>query len=125
MDSALKQNKNQLDVMLFFQDEARYGRLSSPRSCWAPFPSRPMVNLAIVREFRYIYSSICPWNGSSYTLFFEEMNTICMNIYLNSLSKKFKHKFIILVLDGASPHRSKSLELPGNIFTIKLPPYSP
>jgi hypothetical protein len=57
-----------------FQDEARYGRLASPRTCWAPLPLWPMVNLAIIREFRYIYSFISPWNGRLHYLFFEQMN---------------------------------------------------
>jgi hypothetical protein len=51
-------------------DEARFGRLSSPRSCWAPLPVRPIVNLAIIREFRYIYASISVNTGNLHYMFF-------------------------------------------------------
>ena len=46
-----------------FQDEARFGQMSDPRSCWAPAPHRPVVNLALVREFRYEYAAVSPWDG--------------------------------------------------------------
>ena len=35
-----------------FQDEARFGRMSDPRACWAPAPHRPVVNLALIREYK-------------------------------------------------------------------------
>lgn len=52
-----------LPVRLMFQDEARFGRMSDPRSCWAPAPHRPVVNLAMIREFRYEYAAVSPWDG--------------------------------------------------------------
>jgi transposase len=36
-----------------------------------------------------------------------------------------KHKFVILILDGASSHTTKKLEIPTNIALVRLPPYSP
>ena len=53
-----------LPVRLMFQDEARFGRMSDPRACWAPAPHRPGVNLALIREYRYEYAAISPWDGS-------------------------------------------------------------
>jgi transposase len=123
--TAIKKNKYNKEVVLFFQDEARYGRLSHPRSCWAPLPERPMVNLAIIREFRYIYAAASPNTGLLHYLFFEQMNTDNMSYYLERLSRKLLKKFIILVFDGASSHTSKKLYIPDNIATIQLPPYSP
>ena len=46
-----------------FQDEARFGRMSGPRSCWAPAPHRPVVNLVLVQEFHYEYAAVSPWDG--------------------------------------------------------------
>jgi transposase len=108
-----------------FQDEARYGRLSSPRTCWAPLPVRPTINLAVIRQFRYIYASVSSNTGHLHYMFFEQMNTENMNYYLNNLSRRFKNNYIILVFDGASSQRSKGLVIPKNIFQIRLPPYSP
>lgn len=36
VDEALKGNRNNLPVLVMFQDEARFGRLSLPQRCWAP-----------------------------------------------------------------------------------------
>ncbi len=58
-----------------FQDEARFGRMSDPRSCWAPTPYRPVVNLALIREFRYEYASVSPWDGCLDFMTTEKMNT--------------------------------------------------
>jgi hypothetical protein len=40
-------------IRLMFEDEARFGRITDPRRCWAPFPMRPVVACAVVREFTY------------------------------------------------------------------------
>ena len=64
MEAACLNNQNNLPVRLTFQDEARFGRMSDPNSCWVPAPLRPMVNLALVREFKYEYAAVSPWDGA-------------------------------------------------------------
>ena len=61
--AACLKNKKNLPIRLMFQDEARFGRLTDPRACWAPAPKRPVVNLALIREFRYEYAAVSPWDG--------------------------------------------------------------
>jgi hypothetical protein len=46
-----------------FQDEARFGRLSDPRRCWAPAPIRPMVGVALIREYIYAFATVSPKDG--------------------------------------------------------------
>ena len=99
-----------------FQDEARFGRMSDPRSCWAPAPHRPVVNLALVREFRYEYAAVSPWDGCLDFMTAEKMNTDNMTRFLLQVSEAHKDEFIVMVVDGASSHKCKEL---------KLPPYSP
>jgi putative transposase len=48
-----------------------------------------------------------------------------MNIFLGWLSKKYPDDIIILVMDGASWHRSKGLIVPENIQFFYLPPATP
>jgi transposase len=48
-----------------------------------------------------------------------------MNEFLAQLSKEVADKQIILVMDGAGWHKSKSLVVPSNVEIIYLPPYSP
>ena len=110
---------------MIFQDEARFGRMCDPRSCWAPAPHRPVVNLALVREFRYEYAAVSPWDGGLDFMTAEKMNTENMSRFLDQVSKAHKEEFIIMVVDGASSHKSKQLEIPKDVSFIRLPPYSP
>jgi len=61
--AACLKNDKKMPIRLMFQDEARFGRMSDPRACWAPAPFRPLINLALVREFRYEYAAVSPWDG--------------------------------------------------------------
>lgn len=125
MAAACLKNENQWPVRLMFQDEARFGRMSDPRSCWAPAPHRPVVNLALIREFRYQYAAVSPWDGSLDFMTTEKMNTENMTRFLAQVSQAHKEEFIVMVVDGASSHRSKDLVIPENVALVRLPPYSP
>ncbi len=52
------------------------------------------------------------------------VDTDCMNSYLHELSQEITEDFI-LIMDGASWHKSKDLIIPKNIRIIILPPYCP
>ena len=112
-------------MCLMFADEARFGRMSDPRACWAPAPHRPVVNLALIREFRYEYAAVSPWDGCLDYMTVEKMNTDSMTRFLAQLSAAHSEAFVVMVLDGASSHKSKELKIPDNVSLIPLPPYSP
>ena len=125
MEAARLKNPKNRPVRLTFQDEARFGRMSDPHSCWAPMPLRPMVTLALVREFKYEYATVSPWDGALDTMTADKMNTETMSRFLKQVSEAHPDDFIIMVLDGASSHKSKELKVPDNMSLILLPPYSP
>jgi transposase len=108
-----------------FQDEARFGRMSNPRSCWAPAPKRPMINRALVREFRYEYAAVSPGDGALDFMTAEKMNTDNMCLFLDQIGKSHDQDFMVMVLDGASSHKCKDLKVPENLALVFLPPYSP
>jgi hypothetical protein len=108
-----------------FQDEARFGRMSDPRACWAPSPLRPRVALALVREYVYAYGAVSPMDGSLDWMIVERMNTEMMNKFLDMIEVRYPDEHIAMVLDGASSHRSKDLKLRDHVSLIRLPPYSP
>src|SRR3989304_10306230 len=118
-------NQKNLPVRLMFQDEARFGRMSDPRAGWAPAPSRPTVSLALVREFRYEYAAVSPWDGGLDYMTSEKMNTDNMSRFLVQVSETHEQEFMVMVLDGASSHKCKELKVPENIALVPLPPYSP
>ena len=123
--AACLKNRRELPIRLVFQDEARFGRMSRPRTCWAPAPKRPVVCLALVREFRYEYAAVSPGNGDLDYMTSEKMNTENMNRFLKQVSRTHERHFIVMVLDGAPSHKGKELEVPENLALVFLPSYSP
>jgi len=112
-------------VRVLFQDEARFGRMAKARRCWAPAPLRPKVTLALVREFLYAYAAVSPLQGDLDWTIGPKMNTQHMQHFLDRLSGRYPEEFLVMILDGASSHRSKDLHVPANVRLIPLPPYAP
>jgi len=108
-----------------FEDEARFGRINTPRACWAPKPVRPAVVAQAIRQYTYLYGAISPKDGVVAYLVLPDMDTVCMQIFLDMVAERFRHEYIAMVLDGAPNHRSAGLKIPDNIILIFLPPYSP
>ena len=125
MAAACEKNTDRLPVRLMFQDEARFGRMSDPRKCWAPAPCRPMVGLALIREFVYEYAAVSPGDGSLDYWTISAMNTDHMSQFLAQIRIAHPGEFIIMIVDGSGSHRGKKLQIPENVGLIPLPPYSP
>jgi transposase len=114
-----------LPVRIMFQDEARFGRMVRIRRCWSPAPSRPMVDNGYERQFTYVYGAVSPIEGELDWKISPHMNTEQMNQFLKQVSQAHREEFIVMVVDGASSHRSQELEIPENIRLHRLPGYSP
>ena len=115
----------QRPVRLCFQDEARFGRMVRFRRCWAPSPLRPKVYNGYEREFTYVYGSVSPLDGKLDWCLTSKMNTLEMKAFLSQVSAAHPDEFILMIVDGASSHKSKDLEIPENLRLIRLPAYSP
>ena len=114
-----------LELKVMFQDEARFGRISEGKKCWSPRKKRPIVKSQIIREYTYLYGAFSPKNGESEFLILPYMNSQCMSIFLDTISKNNPNKLILMVTDNASCHTSSQLKIPINIKLLPLPPYSP
>jgi hypothetical protein len=108
-----------------FEDEARFGRINTPRACWAPPHMRPAVVAQAVRQYTYLYGAISPKDGLAVYLILPDMDTVCMQMFLDAVSARFRREYIALIIDGAPNHRAKNLNVPDNMTLIFLPPYSP
>lgn len=107
------------------QDEGRFGRINQPRRCWAPPGIRPQVAAQVVREYTYVYAAVAPQLGLMTALVLPRADTAMMNLFLEHLSQTFADFFIVLQVDQAAWHCSKTLVIPDNIRLIYQPPYSP
>lgn len=119
------ENTANLPVRVLFQDEARFGRLSDPRRCWAPAPLRPLVPVALIREYTYAYAAVAPFDGSLDWMLAAKMDTITMGAFLRHVSRRHPDEFVVMILDGAPSHRASFLQVPKNMKLLRLPPYSP
>ena len=113
------------DRALYFFDESRFGTHSKLGHGWFKKGKRSTVQIKLGFENFYLYSAVNPKNGDCFSLIAPSANTDCMNIYLEELSKHLGGQEALIVMDGASWHRSKALKVPDNITIILLPPYSP
>jgi len=112
-------------VRLMFQDEARFGRMVRIRKCWSPAPHRPMVPNGYERQFVYVCGAVRPIEGEMDWMICREMNTERMSVFLHQISQAHPDDFSVMVVDGASSHKSKGLWCPDNIRIVRLPPYFP
>ena len=113
------------DESLFFFDESRFGTHSKIGYGWFETGTRPRVNVKLGFHNFYIYSAVNPISGKSFTLQLPSVNSDCMNVFLEEMTKDLESIDIYLVMDGAGWHKSKSLKIPNNVNIIYLPPYSP
>jgi len=108
-----------------FQDEARFGRISDPRRCWCPRPVRPLCRAMVTQEYTYAYAAVSVADGELDTLILPQVNSDCMQLFLDEVSFRHHGDRIIMVLDGAGWHKAGTLVVPGNMKLVSLPPYSP
>jgi transposase len=114
-----------LPVRVMFEDEARFGRISDTRRCWAPAGVRPEVSTQVVREYEYAFAAVSPHDGTLDTLVLPSVHAEAMSVFLAEVSQRHANEFILMVLDGAGWHRAKRLQVPANMRLIPLPPWSP
>jgi transposase len=113
-------------VEVWFQDEARFGQQGTLTQVWADRGSRPTAVKQTEYDWCYLYASVNPLTGESSALLAPNANTDFMNKHLAFISEQVgSDRHVVLVLDGAGWHKSKTLELPENITLLLLPPYSP
>jgi transposase len=108
-----------------FFDESRFGTHSKLGYGWFKTGSRSRVKINLGFKNFYVYSAVNSSSGKEFSLLMPYVNTHCMNIYLQRLAMSLAGKKCILILDGASWHKAKGLNIPKNIELIYLPPYSP
>ena len=107
-----------------FQDEARFGRLSRCRYCWAKRPLRPMVKAMLTHQYVYAYGAVSITDGCFDSLVLPHVNGQCMALFLNEIAHRYPQENILMVLDGVGWHRNQAMVLPANLKLHFLPPYS-
>ncbi len=90
-----------------------------------PSGIRPVVPKQQVREYVYAYVAVAPKLGQMTSLILPYANTKMMNLFLKQVSQEFAEYFIIMQVDKAAWHLSKSLQITENIRLLPQPSPSP
>ena len=110
-------------IVVFFEDEGRFGRISREMRCWVRKDMVPSVPRQMVREYIYTYSALSAQTGDCFSMISPYCNTECMNTFLHQLSNHYSDYRIVLLLDKAGWHTSRAIDLPKNLLLMHLSPY--
>jgi transposase len=113
-------------LLIFHQDEARFGQQGTLTRVWAPKGSRPSAVKQTEYEYLWVVGAVCAETGQAEAILAPNLNTDVMNVFLQEFSRSLAADVhAVLVWDGAGFHRSGRLCVPENVSLIELPPYSP
>ena len=111
-------------LRLMFQDEARFGRISDCRYCWAPYPLRPTVKAMLTHQYVYAYAAVSRWMAVWTAWCCQQSMVHAWHCFFAEVARRHPKENIVMVLDGAGWHHG-AMALPPNLKLHFLPPYSP
>jgi len=114
-------------VELWTQDEARLGLKPILRRAWSPKGKRPIAQARPAYEWLWLYAAVHPESGRVFWLVLPHLNAEMMQRFLDEFARTHaaKGQRIVMVLDGATAHRAKSLCIPERVTLVSLPAYTP
>ncbi len=127
----LKEIRNSLNkdkyssVNLYFQDESRFGLMTHIRKCLTASGVKPVIAYQHKFSTTYLYGSYSPINGDSFVWEVDGVNSTIFEQYLKEFSQYKPKEYKVVIIDNAGFHSTKNIEIPDNIYLLRIPPYSP
>ena len=112
-------------VNLYYQDESRFGLKTYVGRCLSVVGVRPLVKYQHKFENTYLWGSYSPINGDSFVWEINGVNSKIFEKYLKALSKYKPNEYKVVVIDNAGFHSVRNIEIPENIYLLRIPPYTP
>ena len=113
-------------MLIYYQDEARFGQHGTITRVWAKIGSRPHAIRQTQYDSLYVFTAACPETGDACGLITPKVNTDTMNVFLEQFSSELpKDVHAVMVLDQAGWHTAGALKIPLNVTLVHLPPKSP
>lgn len=106
-------------------DEARFGLINWHKKRYRHLGERPSYTVQRKYEWSWLYAAVEPATGESFCLYLPSLDGRCFKVFLHELSRAYARHHLVLVMDNAPAHLTRSLTLPENISVLPLPPYSP
>lgn len=126
--SQVSQEYPNSSVEVWAMDEHRVGLQPTTQRCWSPVGQRPIERVNPGYKWCYVWAWVHPASGQLEVWLSKQVNTQMHNAMLAQVAKAVgagPNKRVILVLDGAGWHTSKSLEVPQGIELFFLPASTP
>lgn len=79
----------------------------------------------VTQEYTYAYAAVSVVDGVLDSLILPNVNSDCMQVFMNEVSGRHPIDRIVMVLDGAGWHKAGALAVPSNMRLLPLPPYAP
>lgn len=121
----LNNNKKFDSVNLYFQDESRFGLKTYVGKCLSLVGLNPIVDYQHKFSNTYLWGSYSPINGDSFVWEINGVDSKIFEAYLQNFSRRNPKEYKILIIDNAAFHSTKNIDVPENIFLLRIPPYSP
>jgi transposase len=113
-------------VLVYYQDEARFGQHGTITRVWAKVGTRPRAVRQTQYDSLYVWSAVCPETGDACGLITPKVNTEAMNVFLAQFARELPPDVhAVMVLDQAGWHTAAALQVPPNVTLVHLPPKSP
>lgn len=77
------------------------------------------------RQYTYVFGAVSPMDGQFDSLILPQVDTACMQLFLDEVAARHPEDNIVMVLDGAGWHTCNELAAPAHMRLLFLPPYSP
>ena len=110
------------------EDETRLGLKPITRRVWAPKGHRPVTNGQTRYHWLYVYGFVRPKTGQLFRVFMPRVKTELMSqalLEFAATADPYHKKLLVLVVDNAGWHVSKTLDVPNNVVLYRLPPCTP
>ncbi len=114
-----------MDCNLYFQDESRFGMMNHIGKYLTARGVKPIVSYQHIFKTTYLYGSYSPINGDSFVWEINGVNNQIFEAYLQAFSLYKPKEYKIVVIDNAGFHSTKNIDVPDNIFLLRIPPYTP
>ncbi|SFZ81895.1 IS630 family transposase [Tenacibaculum maritimum] len=122
---SLNKNNRFDSVNLYFQDESRFGLKTFVGKCLSLVGLKPVVSYQHKFSNTYLWGSYSPINGDSFVWEINGVDSKIFEAYLAAFSLHNPNEYKIVVIDNAAFHSSKNINVPDNIFLLRIPPYTP
>ena len=110
---------------LFFQDESRFGLITKQKRVLTAKGIKPIGTYKHSYLYKWLWGSFSPITGESFCMITDSVSKEFFIKYLQDFSEKDPRELKIIIIDNASFHSTKDIELPNNIVLVPIPPYCP